>query len=39
MPLDCNYYTMFERFTEEYDTENPITKRDGNIRLLELRRK
>jgi len=27
----------FETFTSDYDTENPVTKKDGEIRMLDMR--
>ena len=36
-PKDITYFDVFETFPSEYDTENPVTKKEGEIRLIELR--
>lgn len=37
MPDEMTYMEKFEDFTTDYDCENPVTKKEGDIRLIELR--
>ena len=36
-PLDVSYWNAFESFITDYDTENPVTKKEGMIRKLQMR--
>ena len=34
---NANYNNVFHKFTYDYDRENPVTKREGFMRLMEKR--